>query len=502
MTVVQVIRGWGRSYMVPSHNSKVTPEENRRRENFLAQLRDFVALNKTDRGALVVTYHAIEKHFANIPGVAVGHFNNLRGIDAHRYVGALFVIGRPLPDFRELRTRAMALTGRPVPIEKPHKETRRLVMVAGSSRSIEVRAYDDPTLEMLRAAITDAEVIDNVGRARAVNRTSPDEGVHVYLMTDVVTPLPVTTLTNWNNLRLRPVARMAARGCVLQCSVDAHKAYPDLFDTANAAKTAIRVEKARWGSSPYEKLIIRETTPPLQLTPIRYQLAGPGKGRPAAWFAPDMVANSRSWLEQKLGPLTLWQPPAAQPQHTPPVPHDDEVEKLAAALREALGRPQPSTPLAACHLDITLTPRPAPLRLLFTGFRPIIEANTPADQALLDERAAIQASIIAKRGMTDHQGLDPAAVYPAAGANGHRQFQPISSPSIQIAGPSLSTTMAGPYSGHSTALAGWLSPVARRNPLSSSRASHRPWKASSQRQPDDTHRGLREPQHPEQANAA
>jgi hypothetical protein len=228
MTVTQVIRGWGRSYMVPSRNSKVAPAENRRRDNFLAELRDFVALNKTDRGALVVTYKAIKHHFAEITGVATGHFNALRGIDAHRDVGAAFVIGRPLPDFIELRTMAMALTGLPVPIEEPHKETRGLVMVDGSSRSIEVRAYADPTLEMLRAAITEAEVIDNVGRARAVNRTSPEDGVHVYLMTDVVTPLPVTTITNWNNLRLPPVARMAARGCVLQCSVDAHKAYPDL----------------------------------------------------------------------------------------------------------------------------------------------------------------------------------------------------------------------------------------------------------------------------------
>ena len=261
MTVTQIIRGWGRSYMVPAHTSKVAPEENRRRENFLAELRDFVALNKTDRGALVVTYKDIEHHFAKIPGVATGHFNALRGIDAHRNVGAVFIIGRPLPDFNELRTMAMALTGLPVPIETPHKEFRGLVMANGSNRSIEVRAYADPTLEMLRSAITDAEVIDNVGRARAVNRTSPDDGVHVYLMTDVVTPLPVTTLNNWSNLRLSPVARMAASGCVLHCSVDAQKVYPDLFPTPNAAKLAIRREKARWVSNPYERVPHKGTTP-------------------------------------------------------------------------------------------------------------------------------------------------------------------------------------------------------------------------------------------------
>ena len=49
--------------------------------------------------------------------------------------------------------------------------------------------------------------------------------------------------------------------------------------------------------------------------------------------------------------------------------------------------------------DQGINPPPASLRLLFTGFRPIITITTPADQALLDERAAIRASIIAKRGM-------------------------------------------------------------------------------------------------------
>lgn len=324
MTVTQVMRGWGRSYMVPSYTAKVTTEENRRREGFLAELRDFVALNKTSRGALVVTYEAIEEAFANIPGVATGHFNALRGIDAHRDVGAVFVIGRPLPDFNELRTMAMALTGLPIPIEEPHKETRGLVMADGSNRSIEVRAYANPVLERLRSAITDAEVIDNVGRARAVNRQSAEDGVHVYLMTDVVTPMPVTTLTNWDNLRLSPVARMAARGGVLRCSADAHKAYPDLFPSANAAKVAIHRDMASRVTSPYEYLLIRECNPALPLSPVQYQLPGASKKLRTAWFAPHMVANSKAWLEQKLGPLTHWQPSAAQPHRADDPPPDND----------------------------------------------------------------------------------------------------------------------------------------------------------------------------------
>jgi hypothetical protein len=320
MSVTQVIRGWGRSTLVPSRYA--VPAENARRENFLAEMRNFVALHNsaTDRGSLVITYMDIEKRFADIPRVATGHFNALRGIDAHGKVANLFVIGRPLPAFPELRTMAMALTGLPVPVEEPHKESRGLVMANGSSASIEVRAYADPTLEMLRTAITDAEVIDNIGRARAVNRTSPEDGVHVWLMADVATPLPITTLTNWNNLRLSVTAQMAARGCVFESCGDACKAYPDLFPNANAAKQTLHREKGHRVTSPYGEVLIKECNPVLPLIPVGYQIPGERKKPRTAWFHPDLVADSKAWLEQRLGPLTLWQPPATQPDRADPEP--------------------------------------------------------------------------------------------------------------------------------------------------------------------------------------
>jgi hypothetical protein len=120
-----------------------------------------------------------------------------------------------------------------------------------------------------------------------------------------------------------------------------------------------------------------------------------------------MVANSRTWLEQKLGPLTLWQPHAAQPADATP---------------------------AATRVDITLNPTASILRL-FTGFPPTITLTTPADQAKLDARAAIHARIIAQRGMppakpdgaandmdTEQQRLEPAALYPSAGSSGQRSM--------------------------------------------------------------------------------
>jgi hypothetical protein len=67
-----------------------------------------------------------------------------------------------------------------------------------------------------------------------------------------------------------------------------------------------------------EYLLIRECNPALPLSPVQYQLPGASKKPRTAWFAPDMVANSKAWLEQKLGPLTHWAPPGAQPSRAEP----------------------------------------------------------------------------------------------------------------------------------------------------------------------------------------
>ena len=124
--------------------------------------------------ALVVTYDAIEGRFADLPGVRTGHFNAIAGLDIFGDVRSLFVIGRPLPQPTVHRRMAMALTGRPIPAEQPHSETRGQRMTDGSGAAMQVRAYADPDLEALRVAITDNEVLQAAGRGRAVNRTAGD----------------------------------------------------------------------------------------------------------------------------------------------------------------------------------------------------------------------------------------------------------------------------------------------------------------------------------------
>ena len=244
MRLHQVVGGFGKTSIVPYGEPETS--ENRRRRNLAGSLRDLIE-NETrgtsgwtgGPGTLVVTYQGLEEAFQGIPGVETAHFNNMAGHDRWRGVRNLFVIGRPLPPPDAIRQLAAALTGAPVEVSQSHRAARAVRMADGTGGTVEVRAYEDPQAEAVRAAITDAEVVQAIGRARGVNRTASDP-VRVWLMADVVTPLVVDRLSHWRDLAPSDVQRMAMRGFLLTGPADAAKAFPDLFKTPKAAEHALK----------------------------------------------------------------------------------------------------------------------------------------------------------------------------------------------------------------------------------------------------------------------
>ena len=228
----QIVGGWGKTSIIQSSQASV--EENCRRDGLLQEMRDFVAFH-SGGNALVVTYEAIEDRFSNLPGVRTGHFNKIAGLDTFGDVRSLFVIGRPLPRPEVHRRMALALTGRPIPNETPHQESRGQRMSGGTTATLQIRAYTDPDLEALRVAITDAEVLQAAGRGRAVNRTA-ETPLSLFILADVVVPMSVKRIARWADVRLSPQQRMAVRGMVTDSPTDAWRLYPDLFPSAEAAK--------------------------------------------------------------------------------------------------------------------------------------------------------------------------------------------------------------------------------------------------------------------------
>jgi len=314
MEVHQVIGGWGKTSLVPS--DRQTPEENRRRENVAAELVDFARLN-SGGNALVITYEAIEQRFA-APGIRTGHFNAIAGLDGFRDVRSLFVIGRPLPDGRELRAAALALTGRAIMPEDGQNETRGVLMADGTGAAMNVRAYSDPDLEALRRAITEAEVIQAIGRGRGVNRDASSP-LAVFVLADVALPLPVKRLLRWEDARLDVVSRMLARGRVLLGATDAAKAYPDLFPTPDAARMAIQRSRAggHFPNIPLGISILGEC-PGNRPVEVEYRPAGRGQQERCAFVLPELLAGLPAWLTALVGPLAHYAEHVPEPPPPPP----------------------------------------------------------------------------------------------------------------------------------------------------------------------------------------
>ena len=250
MTVIQVLSardnygGWGKSSVLPSEG-ELEPDENARRHARIDNMRDAFGLLRRDCGdGLVVTYKKLEPSFGGMPGIETAHFNALAGLNDHETVSWAAVIGRPMPNPAAAATLAKQLFGDWAEPGEPVRVYAGMLMADGSRRSIRTSRFDDPNMEAVRKAIADDNVVQGVGRPRGVRRTEANP-VLMIIMSDVVTPFPVSAVTDWPTLALTGRERMAARGVVLDSSTDAHRAYPDLFPSPRSADDGINRQNDR-----------------------------------------------------------------------------------------------------------------------------------------------------------------------------------------------------------------------------------------------------------------
>ena len=171
------------------------------------------------------------------------HHNNVSGIDRYKDVDAVIVVGRTQPSPSAVEDNAMTLTG--VAIDRVTKwysvdTTGQREMLDGSELSAEVELHPDPIAEAFRWQICEGELLQIIGRARGIRRNSA-ASVDIWMLTDVVLPLPIEEALAMNDLRPSPFDKMIALGGIAFGSpADAAKAYPTLWKTVNAAELALR----------------------------------------------------------------------------------------------------------------------------------------------------------------------------------------------------------------------------------------------------------------------
>ncbi|WP_370990932.1 hypothetical protein [Bradyrhizobium sp. DN5] len=315
-----------------------TAEEKRvgnKRERLLKTVRKLAAGRRT----LLITNKELEEQFdETVPNMEIAHFNAVEGIDRWRDVECLVTIGRPLPAPEAIEHMAAALTGKPIalrslPPKRPGGRPQSMIeqeqavrLKNGTSVTLTARVFEQPEAELIRRAVTEAAIVQAVGRARGVNRSAANPVEIWMILSDTVVPLALDAVAEFADLEPNKIDDMIERGIVPAFSADAAKLYPDLWPTSQAARKAysrdgLDVERNRRRSvtapdkddgtaarprsvtGPYKYRFIRESHTPL----IRYQPKGPGQKSRIALIDGASIAGARARVEAALGELASFE---------------------------------------------------------------------------------------------------------------------------------------------------------------------------------------------------
>jgi putative DNA primase/helicase len=278
---------------------------------------------ETDRQSmLVICQKDVEAWLkkAGLPeGISVEHFNAISGLDQYKHVRSLILIGRTIPAPEQVEAIAGALTG-VQPIKLPPAEegmpaswygrvTRGIRMADGTGTAVEADQHPDPVAEALRWQICEAELMQALGRARAINRDAGTP-LTVDIVADVVLPITVDATVDWEEPSA--LVEAAVEGIVLNSPGDMSRVWPAVWATARAAKWALKAAAAR------EKDVFSGYILYLEKTSFSLLYRLTASKFSSAVFNPAILPNPRPWLEARLGAalaslLHLFRPGEAPP---------------------------------------------------------------------------------------------------------------------------------------------------------------------------------------------
>ena len=241
----------------------------------------------------------------NLPSeIVVEHYNNIAGLDRYREVRLLILIGRVQPGPEAVEIYAGALTGAQ-PIKAPasanggtwYRKVRRGIRLPdGSGIAVDCDEHPDPMAEMVRFQLCEAEMIQAIGRARGINRTA-DNPVDVDIVADVCLPITVNEVSLWWWTKPTPLIETAALdGVVLTSPVDLTRCWPALWPNTRAAdRMLVQLKRER------PLMEMRQLLKGWRA--VTYQPTGNGQRQRVGYFDHMMIADPKTWLEAKIGPL-------------------------------------------------------------------------------------------------------------------------------------------------------------------------------------------------------
>jgi hypothetical protein len=221
------------------------------------------------------------------PNVDTAHFNNIRGRDDWTDIDLLIVIGRTQPRSEAMERQAEALFRASVKTLGPDNYDRIWEPLTGTGTLVSVERHPDPQAEVMRWLACEAELIQAIGRVRAVNRTAKNP-VQIDIINLVPLPeIEIDEVVEWEDAQPDPRAVIAGRYGLL-LPADNHKGtapliaalLPDLYQTASAAKQAGVYSRAETPNRYYLLGVsAREYTLPTDATQIAVKVSTPEQNR-------------------------------------------------------------------------------------------------------------------------------------------------------------------------------------------------------------------------------
>jgi putative DNA primase/helicase len=317
-------------------------EEEQRVANKRERLLTVVRRLAAGRPCVVITNKELTPLFDGAgQNIDVAHFNAIEGIDRWRCVDVLITIGRPLPSPKAVEDMGAALTGKPVSLpEHPpsHKggrpqqmivQNRPIRLKTGAEVALSCRVFELREAELIRQAVTEAAIVQAIGRARGVNRTAENPVEVFMILHDTTAPIAVDSVVEFDELEPTKIDLMIERGLIPQWGADAAKLYPDLWPTAQAARkeysragldverlharcvtSPYKGDRSRCVTCPYKDIFIRTCHSTPILTLLRYQpklARGGGAKARMALVDQARLADARKQLEEALGQLALFE---------------------------------------------------------------------------------------------------------------------------------------------------------------------------------------------------
>ncbi|WP_420858943.1 DEAD/DEAH box helicase family protein [Marivivens marinus] len=141
--------------------------------------------------------------------VEAAHFNAIRGRDEWRDVDLLIVVGRTQPPVGAVEIHAEALFAQPVGTIQPEYYNSVWQPLTGTNYLVRSERHPDHLADMLRFHVCEEELIQAIGRGRAVNRTKEDP-----LQIDIINQVPLPN-TKIDEVITWECARPTARDLIL-----------------------------------------------------------------------------------------------------------------------------------------------------------------------------------------------------------------------------------------------------------------------------------------------